>query len=79
MLIIVNCQWSGWSTLFCSRSCGGGIQIKVRTKEVVEKYGGNCSGKSVSQTGEICNANKCPGSMKRFKNPLQLNYNIHLT
>ena len=40
-------------------SCGGGTQIKTRTKAVEEKYEGLCEGESITRID--CNEQKCPG------------------
>ena len=55
----VDCQWSAWSKESeCSRSCGGGQQIFVRTEKVKSKNGGRpCSG-SESKI-ETCNNHVC--------------------
>ena len=55
----VNCEWSNWrSYSSCSKSCGGGIQSRSRSKTIKEAYGGSCSG-SGTMTKD-CNTQKCP-------------------
>ena len=56
----VNCQWGPWSIGRCSKSCGGGKQIKIRTKTTVEANGGTCDGQPL--VIEDCNTNSCSNS-----------------
>ena len=57
----VDCQWSAWSKEGeCSRSCGGGKQIFIRTERIKAGNGGiPCYG-SESKI-ETCNNHVCPG------------------
>ena len=59
--MVVNCTWSSWSVGSCSKSCGGGMLTKTRSKTVVEANGGTCDGQS--SENEICNTQNCPGRM----------------
>ena len=56
----VDCQWSSWSSpLSCSKSCGGGKQLEIRHKTVIENHGGTCSGSFHLKID--CNTQSCPG------------------
>ena len=57
--LIVDCVWSRWFIGQCSKSCEGGDRTNVRYKEVVERYGGICSGEFTLI--EPCNTDPCPG------------------
>ena len=45
----------------CSKPCGPGTQINTRTKKVVEKDGGTCTGQPTEEKG--CEIKKCPGTL----------------
>lgn len=55
----VHCVWEPWSEwTSCSRSCGGGLQVQTREKQV-EKYGGRpCEGLPLQNRS--CNTHFCP-------------------
>ena len=53
----VDCQWSNWNYGGCSMPCGTGWQNMYRTKLVVEKNGGSCTGDS--SRVEECNNHTC--------------------
>jgi len=55
----VNCEWSTWSSIgTCSKSCEGGDQIYIRSRQVTAKNGGrDCDG--LSHKTEKCNTNSC--------------------
>ena len=56
---LVNCKWSNWGNYSaCPVTCGGGTQIKIRTKLVVEDHGGVCHG--LSHQERQCNTYPCP-------------------
>ena len=56
----MNCTWSSWGNYSaCPVTCGGGTQTRTRTKLVVEKNGGICSGLSYQE--RQCNTEPCPG------------------
>ena len=59
-LFQVNCTWGSWEIWgSCSKSCGGGIQIRARKVSFPEKNGGNpCKGISTDQ--KSCNKRSCP-------------------
>ena len=60
----VDCKWNDWIIGECSKPCGGGISIDVRTKNISAAYGGaRCPGKSY-HIEENCNLQKCPGYRK---------------
>ena len=56
---VVNCEWSSWSTSGnCTKSCGGGKQLYVRSHLVTAKNGGQqCLGNS--HKFENCNTQSC--------------------
>jgi len=54
----VNCEWNPWKLGECSVTCGEGKRTDTRTKKVVEKNGGQCSGKSTRI--EHCKPKECP-------------------
>ena len=57
--VAVDCRWSEWHYGLCSRSCGSGQQVILRTEKVKAKNGGRpCIGKA-SRT-EHCNIQDCP-------------------
>ena len=55
----VDCEWSEWSLGHCSKTCGTGERLMIRSKTVVEAYDGSCPG-AVNAT-EACNMHNCPG------------------
>ena len=55
----VDCQWSEWHYGSCSRSCGNGEQIILRTESVRAQNGGRPCFGSGSKT-EHCNIQDCP-------------------
>ena len=61
----IDCEWNEWQIDGCSKTCGGGITSKTRTKKVEEAHGGNCEGEST--ISESCNTQECPGTILAFK------------
>ena len=62
LIISVNCKWSSWKSYTrCPVTCGGGTQIRTRTKLIVEDHGGICSG--LSNQERQCNTDPCPGTL----------------
>ena len=57
----VGCQWGPWRTEACSKSCGGGIRLKIRGMEMVESDSGQCLGPASST--ERCNSQACPAPL----------------
>ena len=57
VMLIVNCRWGSWNTGSCTKTCGSGIRTKTRTKTVVEKNGGSCTGSAIHM--EHCNTHSC--------------------
>ena len=57
----MDCRWSSWGIWsLCSRSCGNGVQSRIRTIARTAKYGGEkCSGRKKGQRS--CNQRKCQG------------------
>ena len=55
----VDCQWTEWQYGSCSRSCGSGKQVILRTEKVKSKNGGRpCFGSSTRT--EACYLQDCP-------------------
>ena len=65
-LIIIDCQWFSWSKSGpCSKSCGEGEQVFLRSHLREAKNGGQpCTG--LSHKIERCNENSCPSSSNNF-------------
>ena len=63
----INCEWddfNDWGQ--CSKSCGGGIQRRNRSRLVEAKDGGkDCDGKSVMF--QLCNTQDCLGNKHTFE------------
>ena len=60
LFVSVNCEWGSWSSFStCTKTCGGGIKYRSRSKSVSEKDGGTCSGGTTEE--ESCNTQNCPG------------------
>ena len=60
LFVLVDCEWGEWAIGECSVTCGGGIQIDVRSTSQEELFGGNtCYGDATRQME--CNTNACPG------------------
>ena len=69
--VLVDCVWSDWVVGACSKDCGSGTRVNLRSIMVNSSFGGqNCSG--VTNFTEVCNVQECPGTtfkfMKRFSN-----------
>ena len=52
-------SWSEWST--CSKSCGGGTQLRVRRVANSETKGGKCVGEPSEE--QDCNTDICPAGI----------------
>ena len=62
LIVSVNCKWSSWeSWRTCPVTCGGGIQIRTRTKLFSHAFS-VCLGKSHQE--KQCSTNPCPGTLK---------------
>ena len=61
---LVNCVWGTWdSWATCSKTCGGGVQVRTRKVDSHEENGGTaCSVSSTEQ--QSCNTATCPAGMK---------------
>ena len=58
---IVDCEWNFWVIGKCTKSCGGGIRERSRTRRVKEANGGRqCYGPSFVK--ELCNVQPCSGN-----------------
>ena len=61
LLILVDCEWDEWEVGDCSKSCGVGSRVNVRTVKVNSSNGGkDCQG--LSNIQENCNIFECPGT-----------------
>ena len=57
---LVHCEWEEWQIGECSKSCGGGVVTKTRTKKTLAAHGGEeCEGET--EISESCNVQECPG------------------
>ena len=60
---IVNCTWdefSDWTT--CTKTCGGGVQVRQRQIAVPSQFGGlGCQGGAAEQ--RTCNEQGCPSKL----------------
>ena len=56
---IVNCVWGVWKSWeSCSKNCGGGQQVRTRSKMKHASNGGiDCLGQGAEN--QACNTNKC--------------------
>ena len=59
----IHCVWDEWTPGPCSKTCGTGIQINTRTKLVVERDGGTCTGPDFEE--KECKIIECPGNYYR--------------
>ncbi|XP_029701944.1 ADAMTS-like protein 5 [Takifugu rubripes] len=55
--------WSGWSV--CSRSCGSGASVRMRTCITRNPVGGPCDGDP--RQYKICNTKECPPNAEDFR------------
>ena len=64
--IAVDCEWGdfgSWNS--CSKTCGGGEKVRIRTK-IIEAVGeGNDCNGNTSENKE-CNTDPCPGNVKSY-------------
>ncbi|XP_073239582.1 properdin-like isoform X2 [Porites lutea] len=58
----IHGNWGGWSTWYCSKTCGGGYKYRSRTcSNPAPKNGGrNCPGSSQQKLTAACNVQGCP-------------------
>ena len=56
----MNCAWGTWDTwATCSKTCGGGVQVRTRKVDTHAENGGTaCSGLSSEQ--QSCSTGTCP-------------------
>ena len=55
-----DCEWSPWTISgSCSKPCGGGEQVSLRSIKVPAANGGKDCGNSFRKT-EMCNTQACP-------------------
>ena len=73
MIYLVDCAWSDWSQWdLCTKTCGGGMQARTRTIEIVERNGGErCAGDPLEM--QTCNMQPCQSKQYIFKTTV---YNI---
>ena len=67
-LLVVNGGYSEWKPYgVCSKTCGGGVQIRERTctNPLPTNGGEDCSGLGPNNTTRECNNQECPGKMDR--------------
>ena len=59
----VACVWGTWDTwATCSKTCGGGVQVRTRKVDTHEENGGAaCSGLSTEQ--QDCSTGTCPAGI----------------
>ena len=58
---LVNCEWSTWSSeTACTKTCGGGKQLKFRTILKHEENGGTACADNDNKSETDCNADACP-------------------
>ena len=67
----IHCEWNDWVSGDCSEPCGTGLQINTRTKKVVEKDGGTCTGQDTEV--EECKIKECAGIL------LHAGYDLYVT
>ena len=57
----VNCEWSTWSSeTACTKTCGGGKQLKFRTILKHEENGGTACADNDNKSETDCNTATCP-------------------
>ncbi|KAM8877231.1 ADAMTS-like protein 5 isoform 1-T1 [Synchiropus picturatus] len=56
-------SWSGWSV--CSRTCGSGASVRMRTCVTRNPVGGPCGGEP--RQYKICNTKECPPGSEDFR------------
>ena len=66
----IHCEWNKWVIGECSKPCGTGTQTNTRTKRVVEKNGGTCTGQPTEV--KSCKIKECPGMLLHATHNLQL-------
>ena len=69
--LAIHCMWNDWVLGECSKQCGTGARTNTRTKKVVEKDGGTCTGQPTEE--EECKIKECPGML------LDADYNLYIT
>ena len=56
----VDCKWGEYKTLFCSKTCGGGVKWRKRSKKIRDENGGKpCEGNALQMVE--CNNQVCTG------------------
>ena len=61
---LVDCQWNIWGSWeSCPVTCGGGIQTRIRSKNVEEQFGGlECAGEDTES--QTCGCDPCSGKIQ---------------
>ena len=55
----IDCIWGAWGKYgSCSKSCGGGVNLRTRMLAQEAMHGGSCSGPSAVL--QACNTDPCP-------------------
>ena len=61
-LSIVDGDWSNWNKwTTCSKTCGEGTQIRIRTCDDPKPLHGGKQCEGAAQEARVCNTRKCPG------------------
>ena len=59
---IADCKWASWEEWStCTKTCGGGTQLRTRIVETDATKGGNCNGESLEE--QECETEICPAGM----------------
>ena len=61
----IDCTLSAWTDWgACDKSCGGGTQVKTRTKVQAQFGGKDCSSTEKLSEEKVCNTESCPVAFK---------------
>lgn len=61
----------------CSKTCGTGARLKIRSKTVVESHNGSCPG--VVNATEACNTHNCPSKKYKAYKPIYLYIYVYIS
>ena len=62
---LVDCHWNAWGSWeSCPVTCGGGIQTRIRSKNVEAQFEGleYCAGEETE--AQTCGCDPCPGKIQ---------------